>query len=147
MMEDRQKSTTEDAFISIVTALKAVEDANKWIMWRDVFGYYHPSHNPKEIDNLERWQYANFCAAKHVYCHFKEDIDRYCKENYTHGFCRQHDVYQFELLSALRHLLEREMNDQLESQILINEELQGYWEGDEYLPLPDSNIELDLNSY
>lgn len=135
----------------IITCLRAASDAGTWAFWRERFACTHPDHNIEEIDNPTQFAYANFHAAKGLYCHHKDELDRYleaersdvCKAT---GFMpKKSDV---ELFDAMKRVVEEEMAMQLEEQILNAEEPQGYWEGDEYLPLPESNdIEFDPNSY
>jgi hypothetical protein len=141
----------DQLWVMIITCLKAASDAGTWAFWRERFACTHPNHNIEEINNPTQFAYANFHAAKGLYCHHKEELDRYSALQQNNictatGFVpRQAEI---ELFEAMKRVVEEEMVAQLEEQILNSEESTGYWEGDEYLALPESNnVELDQDSY
>lgn len=141
----------EERWRMIVTCLRAASDAGTWAFWRERFKCTHPDHNTEEIDNPTQFAYANFHAAKSLYCIHKDELDRELEIHRSNackatGFMPKKS--EVELFDAMKRVVEEEMVAQLEKQMLNAEEPQGYWEGDEYLPLPESNdIEFDPNSY
>lgn len=147
--DSSQRNDLEETWVQVITLLKAAEDAGKWAFWRERFGCTHPDHNTEEIDNPARFACANFFAAKHVYCVHKEAMDKLADDiDQGNVISYPYKTEHLQLFYAMKRVVEEEMAAQLEEQILNNEEPTGYWEGDEYLPMPESNdIEFDLNSY
>ena len=132
-MKTNQTPDLEDLWVSITTALKAASDAGTCAFWRERFNSNHPDHiRQQEIENPQQFAYANWVAAKHLYCAHKDDLDKYLKykesgESYP-GLPGQVDFF-----IAMKRTVEDEMARELEEQLLKEEEVSIKWENDEYL--------------
>ncbi len=141
--------TIESLWHGIISLLKGAHHAGTWAFWRERFNCTHPQHDPSEIDNPARYAEACFHAAKVVYCKRKDELDKFMQD-IKNGIISPYLATgeDFELFNAMKCVVEEEMASQLEEQILNGEEeVRGYWEGDEFLPLPNPNVELELDSY
>lgn len=133
-----------DVWDKVIACLMAASDAGTWAFWLENFNCVHPDHSIEEIDNPRQFAYANYLAAKSLYCAHKEKMDYWMK--LVSKLDQIHRGY--ELFAAMQKAVEQETQQQFEEQFLNIEELTGYWEGDEYLALPTSNdVEFDSNSF
>lgn len=110
--------TTEELWISVTTCLKSASQAASWAFWRERFNTNHPENiRQQEIEDPAQFAYANWVAAKHVYCANKEALDNYLK------FLMYERAYpglsqEVELFIAMRKTVEKEVDEQLEQHIL-----------------------------
>jgi hypothetical protein len=147
-MKTSQTPDLEDLWISITTALKAASDAGTWAFWRERFNTNHPDHiRHQEIENPQQFAYANWIAAKHIYCLHKDDLDKYLKYK-QNGEAYPGLSVQADFFIAMKRTVEDEMTKELEEQLLKEEEVNTKWENDEYLveeeeALQDDNLDFD----
>jgi hypothetical protein len=132
----------DEIWTSIVTCLKAANDAATWAFWRERFNTNHPEHvRQQEIENPSRYAYANWTTAKHLYVKNKEQMDKHC--NYLMHDCEPFPGIsnQVEFFIAMRKTVEKEMEEEFENQFLKEEAmgLKTKWNNDEYL-LDDEEI-------
>lgn len=145
-------NTPEEVWTSIITCLKGAEEAGTWAFWRERFSTNHPQHNEEEIDNPAQFAYANWHAAKYLYCLHKDEMDslynKYQQEKIVNW---QH----LDLFKAMAKVCKEEVAEQLEQHILKEKQVEqqsdfddiherspqeGIWEEDEFLPDPDSEF-------
>lgn len=164
-MKENKEWSTEEKWTSITTALKAASDAGTWAFWRERFNTNHPDHiRNEEIENPTQFAYANWIAAKHVYCKSKDEMDKHC-----HYLTHECDPYpgisqQVEFFMAMKSVVDKEMEVEMEK-VLLDEveeleqepteeldedeqyvrETEGTWEGDEYVGIGDDEELEDLD--
>jgi hypothetical protein len=132
----------DEIWTSMVTCLKAANEAATWAFWRERFNTNHPEHvRQQEIENPSRYAYANWITAKHLYVKNKEQMDKHC--NYLMHDCEPFPgiTNQVEFFIAMRKTVEKEMEEEFENQFLKEETmgLKTKWNNDEYL-LDDEEI-------
>lgn len=133
----------DEIWTSMITCLKAANEAATWAFWRERFNTNHPEHvRRQEIENPSRYAYGNWIVAKHLYVKNKEQMDKHC--NYLMHDCENvspNITEQVEFFIAMRKTVEKEMEEEFENQFL-KEETMGVktkWDNDEYL-LDDEEI-------
>lgn len=142
-MKTNRTPDLEDLWISITTALKAASDASTWAFWRERLGCNHPDHiKQREIVDPQQFAYANWIAAKHIYCLHKDDLDKYLKYK-TDGEAYPGLSVQVDFFIAMKRTVEDEMAKELEEQLLKEEEMNTKWENDEYLVDEELDLEDD----
>jgi hypothetical protein len=157
-MKENQ-DTTEDLWIMVTTALKAASDAAAWAFWRERFNTNHPDNiRQEEIVDPAQFAYANWVAAKHVYCSHRDELDKYLEYKMT-SEPYPGATMQIEFFIAMKRTVEKEMQDEMEKTLteenamgrvknleidLSGEEIDedeqyvretnpGTWDGDEYV--------------
>lgn len=145
-MKENQQPDAEELWVMITTALKAASDAGTWAFWRERFNTNHPEHvRNQEIMNPAQFAYANWHAAKHVYCANKEIMDKHLHEK-VNGEAYPGMTVQIEFFIAMKRVVEEEMERELEQQILKEDEmpmLKTKWEDDEYLIEDENELEQE----
>jgi hypothetical protein len=114
-VNDLDSMPIEAKWEMVMACLKEAESAAVWSFWRERFNTNHPDHiRREEVENPTRYAMANFFAAKAVYCDNKEAFDKLYEQ--------KHKGSKFgELFLAMRQVIDKEMEEQLEKQVLSKE--------------------------